>query len=121
MTREERSEFWRERLVELAASGETQKQWCERNRVPVHQLAYWKRRLSDVGPAGAVETGMEWFPVELKPKAVSVSSGFEVRVGAAHIQVRPGFDPALLAGVVRALAEVAGPGRGELGRGRDHG
>ena len=116
MTREERIELWRERLAELATSGETQKQWCERNGVPVHQLAYWKRQLAGAGSAGTVDTGMEWFPVQLMPKAASGLNSLEVRVGVAHIQVPPGFDPVLLAGVVRALAEVAEPGRG-----RDHG
>lgn len=114
MTREERSELWHERLVDLTASGLTQKQWCERNGVPAHQLAYWKRRLSDAESAGATGAGpvVDWFPVQLMPKAGSALNGLEVRIGVAHILVQSGFDPALLAGVVRALTEIAEPGRG---------
>ena len=114
MTREERSELWRARLCDLSGSGETQKQWCERNGVPAHQLAYWKRRLGNTGIARTMETGMEWLPVRLTPEsgAGPALSSLEVRVGVAQIQVQPGFDPALLVGVVKALAEVVERGRG---------
>ena len=113
----ERRELWRERLSALSGSGLTQKQWCEQNGVPVHQLAYWKQRLADSGRAGTSVSGVEWCATQLIPSADSVARdldgkrAMEVRVGAACIQVRSGFDPVLLAGVVRALATIAEPGR----------
>lgn len=112
MTGEARKSLWRERLDQLAASGLTQKQWCEQNGVPAHQLAYWKRRLAGAESAETSGGGFDWCPIQLIPEAGPMPSGLEVRVGAAHIQVGPGFDPALLAGVVRALAKVTESGSG---------
>ena len=114
MTGLERSSLWRERLADLSASGLTQKQWCEQKGVPVHQLAYWKQRLSSAEPARASRGGVDWCPVQMI--ASDVTNSLEVRVGVAHIQVRAGFDPQLLAGVVRVLAGAqAGVGEADSG------
>jgi hypothetical protein len=119
----ERRELWRERLSALAGSGLTQKQWCEQNGVPVHQLAYWKQRLAGSEPAGTRASGVEWCTTQLVPGGDSVARDLggkrhlEVRVGGACIEVRTGFDPVLLAGVVRALATLVEPAIAETGRG----
>ena len=108
MSREDVTQIWRERLADLAMSGTTQKLWCQRNGIPTHQLAYWKRRLNDA--EGSVERGgtVDWCPVQLVSEAASGSpasrrAALTIRVGNASIDVTPDFDVELLARVVRVL------------------
>ena len=62
----------------------------------------------DAGPVLLLEaqTGggkPQWLPVRVEETASASAGPILVRVGAAAIEVRQGFDPSLLAEVVRAL------------------
>lgn len=87
---------WRERVRAWRASGQTAMEFARGRDFAVGTLRYWSCRL-----------GREHAPtfVRLVPKASSapVAADLVIEVGGARVRVRPGFDPALLAQVVRAL------------------
>ena len=45
-----------------------------------------------------------WLPVEIQPEDRDSDTGLLIRIGAACIEVKAGFDPALLKGVVEVLS-----------------
>lgn len=98
MTRAEQRQEWERLIADYRASGLTAKKWCAAHHVQFHQLKYRLRHIK-IDP-GTQPT--RWLPVEMAP--VEHDDNLLIRIGAASIEVRSGFDPALLQDVVRALA-----------------
>ncbi len=99
--RDEKQTYWGEKLQEYRQSGLSRREFCERSRIRKTTLDYWFRRL---GKAGASK-GL----VELKVLSVQApGSTLEVVVaGKYRIAVCHGFDPQLLAELVKALESLA--------------
>ena len=101
--REEKREAWRVRLGALASSGLTQREFCAREGVSLHQLSYWRGRLNE----RAAATAPRWCALDVAGDGAeardAMREAMTVRVGGAGIEVKPGFDPALLRDIVRAL------------------
>ncbi len=93
---------WRKRLDDQVQSGLSVRQWCEQNRCCPKRFRYWRDRLTN-GDA-EVETGASWLPVEINSVEPTGASQLTLSVAGAQIELRPGFDPALLRAVVDALA-----------------
>ena len=96
--------MWQARVAEYEASGLTMRKWCERNGFRDGQLRYWLKKARDAGQ------NQSWARVELVGEGVAdaanpavMSTGLTVRVGAATIEVRSGFDSALLSEVLRVV------------------
>ena len=104
MERDAKRVEWRARLEAYAASGLTQREWCAREGVSLHQLGYWRGQLREQSKPIAATPG--WCALDVVAEHNSGGNGLTVRVGSAGIEVRPGFDAALLRDIVRAL-EVA--------------
>jgi hypothetical protein len=101
MTRAERQQEWEIRIAAYRTSGLSVQKWCVANGLQPYQLWYWLRRNSPETTSPAVKS-TRWLPVEMTP--VDHDDALVIRIGTASIEVRPGFDPALLSGVVRALS-----------------
>ena len=112
MSREGLAETWRERLADYAQSEMTVQDWCDFNRVSIHQYYYWRRRIAaadiEISCKSATSTGpiYPWLAVDVVESAQSpsVPGGVIVRIAGAAIELQPDFNPALLRAVVRALA-----------------
>ncbi|MBK6534147.1 MAG: hypothetical protein IPF99_32645 [Deltaproteobacteria bacterium] len=92
---------WRERVGAWRASGLTAEAFASGKAFSASTLRWWSSRL---GRAPSVPF------LELVPRpAVAPESPRDlvIEVGAARVRVAPGFDPTLLAAVVRVLAEGA--------------
>lgn len=74
--------------------------------VPLSTAYGWARTVRDDGPTAAPvapaapPTFLEWIPTAAR------ATPMVVRVGVVELEVRAGFDPALLRAVVAALAEA---------------
>ena len=107
MTKAEVAELrklWQARVAAFRASGQSGAAWCAAHQIKEHQLWYWIRRFPiehspQTSPAG-------WIPVPIHESAEAAGYPLQVRVGQATIEVRPGFDPALLQQVVRTLTAI---------------
>lgn len=99
MTHDERKQMWEEQVAAYKASGETVASWCAANDVKEHQLYYRLKQLDS--KASTAIPSSKWMAFELENNDRDCS--ILVKVGQASIEVRPGFDPTLLADVVGAL------------------
>ena len=97
MSRPERERHWRSLLEQQGASGLSIRGWCAREGVGYAAFIYWRRRLG--------------LPVKAEPLTLirvtageAPGSGLWLTVGGVRIEVKAGFDAALLKQVVSALA-----------------
>ena len=97
MSNEQKRELWNERIQAFRASGLSQKAWCEEQGLQVSQLGYWLRKLRS--ETNLSEKG-RW--VSLNNIAPS-NSGVSLRIGNAVLEIDRGFDPEVLADVLRSL------------------
>jgi len=103
-------QIWETRIADFLASGQSGAAWCAANDLKVHQLWYWLRKFSSHHPAKTTPatstTSHDWvsFEWDKSPSEIPSPSVLLVRVGQAVIEVTPGFNPALLNDVVRALS-----------------
>lgn len=119
MTHANRRRQWQARVVDYHASELTMREWCLKNGFRVDQLRYWLRKSRKTGyidnqsPLNQVQG---WACVELidedanpammptkTNRTATVGAQVTVRVGAAMIEVRSGFDSALLSDVLRVV------------------
>jgi hypothetical protein len=101
MTKLEQQKEWENRINLYRASGRSVTQWCAANNVRPGQLWYWLRKFKSGNDAALIPSN-QWLPVEVRHHSPG-DNPLLIRVGEACIQVKPGFDPALLTQVVRTL------------------
>ena len=46
MNKEEKAKLWADRIQQCQTSGQTCKQWCAENGIPLSTMGYWSRRLA---------------------------------------------------------------------------
>lgn len=89
---------WSELIKDYQASGLSAAAWCRENNLKPHQLHY---RLDKA--KGKKKAAPKWLPLEsAKPETESI----KIKIGPATIEVNPGFNPSLLAAVVRTLQSI---------------
>jgi len=103
MSRRGTAEQWISRIDDYRAGGERAAAWCERNQVSPRQLYYWMAKLKpaaqQVPPAGE----SRWLALSVEETPGAGSAPILVRIGTVAVEVRSGFEPAVLADVVRTL------------------
>jgi hypothetical protein len=96
MTSEARRADWQRLLMEQQASGLSIPAWCFQQDIREQTFYYWRKRLA------AHASAPQWLAIAPTPAA---AHGLTLQVGPGAITVTPGFDPHLLAAVVRVLAQ----------------
>jgi hypothetical protein len=91
--------LWAERVRAWRASGEPVAKFVQGRGYSASALRSWAQRL---GPAEPSPRFLRVVPSKPAP-AAGGSSELVLEVGAVRVRVAPGFDPALLADVLRAL------------------
>lgn len=99
MTDEERR-IWEAKIANYHASGLTAQEWCVANGERLNQLKYRIKQINRAKKANS--SAPRWLPVAVNE--TGRDNTMIVRIGAASIEVKPGFDPDLLSTVVRVLA-----------------
>jgi hypothetical protein len=95
---------WRERVRAWRASGQTAAQYAHEHGLSVASLRTWSSRLQRAEPPQFVQLVPRTPPARAPtPEAPTLL----LEIAGARLRVAPGFDPALLAEVVRALATEA--------------
>ena len=95
---------WEQRIANFLSSGQSASKWCAANEVSIHQFWYWKKRLKNT--QDNVNDSPKWLSLEMDDSIENLKSRLIVRVGQASVEVEPGFDPRLLADVVRTLQSL---------------
>ena len=102
MKRHELHEEWERRIADYKASGQSQVKWCESNDVSVHQFRYWMKRMKEQHTKNADNS---WVPVIIEDPKPSLCESLLIKVGSVSIEVNSGFNPILLADVLKVLKE----------------
>jgi len=89
---------WSELIKEYRASGLSAAAWCRENNLKLHQLRYRLDKAKDKKKAAP-----KWLPLEA---AEPETETLKIQIGPATIEVKPGFNPAMLAAVVRTLQSI---------------
>ena len=58
LTKEEKAKLWSDRIQQYQTSGQTCKQWCTENGIPLSTMGYWIRRFAKEEPASESEQDM---------------------------------------------------------------
>jgi transposase-like protein len=99
MLRTELRKEWVARIADYTRSGLTAREWCARQGITESQLKYWLRQVRKS------EQKVEWASVRVVEDEAP-DRGVSVHLGAARIEVRPGFDATLLGEVLRVVAST---------------
>jgi len=95
---------WAERVRRWRASGKTAPEFARGQGFESSTLRYWASRLKQLPQSLSKPVPrVRMLRVRRMPRRADVES-MVVAVGAARVEVRPGFDGALLREVVEALA-----------------
>jgi len=96
-------ETWRKRLEGFDQSGMSASDWCEQKGITLDRFYHWRKRFRMDHSRAPQPDG--WAVVEVvgPARATGASQTIAVRVGAAIIDVQPGFDPEHLRAIVGAL------------------
>jgi hypothetical protein len=97
--------FWEEHLSGWQASGRSQREYCLEQGLTLSGFGYWRRRLRNPDPVPG------FVPVQLDDR---VSSSWEpgsaalrlVTAQGHRIEIGAGFDPGVLAELLRVLARI---------------
>ena len=117
-TREIAVEFrlahWAQIMQERVASGMSIKAYCKTNGIGANTYFYWQKKLRAAAAqqlAAAAQPERQalvpsgWTAVTEDIATPEQESSLTLRVGGVEVQVRQGFDEALLASVCRALSQ----------------
>ena len=135
MDKLEKRKAWERLIADRGKSSLSVSEWCEKHGVTERQLEYWRKRLRELAsreaaepgqcgtglasgdipnaPKGGSSTRVEWTPVQVVPEsryedrsADIYNGGITIRIGAAQIEVRSGFDRVLLGDVLKVVSAI---------------
>ncbi len=100
MDKNELRREWEQRIADYRASGLSRAKWCQQNSLKAHQLKYWLKRMED--PTVSSKPSTTWTSVVMVNPS-SDDGSIQVKIGECSIEVKQGFNPSLLADVVKVL------------------
>jgi transposase-like protein len=108
MTLNGRRQFWADRIAAQKTSGLNITDWCETHQINRRQFHYWIRNLEKRSSSLNNEKASRgrWAQVNVDHHLETNEPSVAVRVGLATIEIKPVFNPSLLAEVVRVLQTV---------------
>lgn len=94
-------QYWSKKVEDFKRSGKTKEEWCQKKDVSLRQFSYWLRQFSEE------TTETQWLPVEIKPDNKNLSvPPLNIKIGAASIEVYPGYDKEFLLETLRTLQSL---------------
>ena len=113
ITTEIRLTQWTQIMQERIASGLSVAAFCKERGIGRHSYFYWQKKLREAAVSRMVPTAepsqalvpIGWAAVMEETAPVLESQTLTLRIGSAEIEVREGFDEALLASVIKTLSQ----------------
>jgi putative transposase len=111
MAMEYRLAQWAQALHDRAAAGQSIDELCQAKGVSRNTYFYWQRKVREAAAQQMITAGQSqalvpsgWAAVqEAVPEPLE---SLTLRIGGAEIEVRQGFDEALLASVIKTLSQA---------------
>jgi len=102
-TRSARRKFWKQHIQSWQSSGLSQTAYCRQNSLKQHQLAYWKKQLTEpLAGVSFVQLPLSTnLPAVINRSKVSLytCNGFRIDIGT-------GFDPTMLKQLIATVQEL---------------
>ena len=82
MNKEEKAKLWADRIQQYKTSGQTCKQWCAENDIPLSTMGYWTRRLAKEDLASEPEQDLVFarLPSEREAAPVHIFVSDSIRI-----------------------------------------
>jgi hypothetical protein len=101
MKKEENHKYWSKKVAEFKKSGKTKEEWCQKKNITIKQFNYWLKQFPEEN------TKPQWLPVEVKEDKKNLPvSRLNIKIGAASIEVYPGYDNEFLLETLRILQSL---------------
>jgi len=94
--------FWKRHINEWGRSEITQTEYCRQHKLSTKSFTYWKRRLKQ-------KSSISFVPVQVKPEPRIIldnSSELVLHKDGYRIEIKEGFNPAVLGEVLRTISEM---------------
>lgn len=117
MNKEEKAKLWADRIQQYKTSGQTCKQWCAENDIPLSTMGYWTRRLAKEDPASEPEQDLVFARLPSEQEAARKLLSEEtapVRIfvsDSIRIEISDSCRPELMESILGFLQCHAWPGR----------
>ena len=100
---EEKIKYWQRHVESFKASGLTREAYSKRNRIPVYRLDYWRKKISKMNKAQEAIPANQWVPLKISNEPGGGDSHIDLWIGSVRVEVKRGFDPKLLAELLRTV------------------
>lgn len=104
----ENQEYWWNHGVAFQKSGLTRPIYCQQNNLKISSLDYWRKKYKSSSAAVVrPDGGNRWVTLQVADQPiVGPGVGIRLRIGRLAIEVESGFDPKLLADVLRVAGSA---------------
>lgn len=103
ISKAENQSIWETRISDQQASGLTQREWCVKSDINLHNFRYWKRRLGVIESESSTKQRF----VSISPIPVHPVAPIQLRMGKLTVEVQGGVDLGLLDDVLKVLMRYA--------------
>ncbi len=104
MIRDKARQAWEARVATYRASGQSAAEWCAAHQLTTRQLWYWIRKFKST--KSKATPASRWVTVNVDKQPEVTETTLFIKVGSAEIEVKPGYNPVLLADVVKTLKAI---------------
>jgi hypothetical protein len=104
-TLQRKTQLWSERIASWKQGGLSQRAFCDQQQLAFSTFTYWRGRLKKLNSGDDSDGEVNFLPVRFKQEC---AAPLTLRINDRHsIEITAGFDPELLARVVRTLKSIA--------------
>jgi hypothetical protein len=100
----ERVEYWQQMVRGYQRSELSRRDFCQQKEIQIHCLDYWQRKFRTQTGIPVEKKPAGWIPLQVsEEEKQGGSGGIRLRIGRVLFDVEPGFDPQMLAEVLRVV------------------
>jgi hypothetical protein len=99
-----RVEYWQQMVRGYQNSELSRRDFCQQNEIQIHCLDYWQRKFRMQTAETVEPKPAGWIPLQVSEEETQgIAGGVRLRIGRVVFDVAPGFDPQMLAEVLRVV------------------
>ena len=100
----DKQRFWSDRITAWKDSGLPQKKYCDQEQLTYTTFVYWRGRLKQLAGDSSASGKVHFAPVMISQEG---DAKLTLQINGLHgVDIRPGFDPALLGQVIRVVQQI---------------
>jgi hypothetical protein len=101
---DDKQSLWSDRIAAWKDSGLSQQKYCDQEHLTYTTFVYWRGRLRQLADDACASGKVHFAPVMIRQES---DAKLTLQINGLHgVDIRPGFDPALLCQVIRAVQQI---------------